>query len=270
MKIVLSDTRKVMQFACILRHLKNISSDIEILINKDRLYTQGMDNSHVSLFELNLKNSWFNKYIVDEDIRIGINCELIFKILNSLNESQIIEMNWDADDGDYLYIMLYSPEGERGIRKEFKIPLMNIDSEILNVPATDYTVDLEMVSSEFSTLIDELKLFGDILEVNCSDDIKLVGKGDMGEMTALIKEDDIIMYAIEEDATLHVQYQLSYIHQMALFSKVNKKVHIHFSEQLPMKIQYDMDDVLDDDEEDEDYEATNFIRFFLAPKIEDF
>ena len=37
-----------------------------------------------------------------------------------------------------------------------------------------------------------------------------------------------------------------------------------------MKIQYDMDDVLDDDEEDEEYEATNFIRFFLAPKIEDF
>ena len=151
MKIVLSDSGKVMQFACILRHLKNISSDIEILINKDRLYTQGMDNSHVSLFELNLKNSWFNKYIVDEDIRIGINCELIFKILNSLNESQIIEMNWDADDGDYLYIMLYSPEGERGIRKEFKIPLMNIDSEILNVPATDYTVDLEMVSRDAYT-----------------------------------------------------------------------------------------------------------------------
>tara|TARA_B110001454_G_C12703274_1_gene427479 strand:+ start:1247 stop:2059 length:813 start_codon:yes stop_codon:yes gene_type:complete len=269
MKIVLSDTRKVMQFACILRYLKNISSDIEILINKDRLYTQGMDTSHVSLFELNLKNTWFNLYSVDEDIRIGINCELIFKILNSLNDSEIIEILYDLDDGDYLYIILYTPEGERGIRKEFKIPLMNIDSEILSVPDTDYTVDLQMVSSEFSTLIDELKMFGDILEVNCSDDIKLVGKGDMGEMKALIKEDDIIMYAIEEDATLHVQYPMSYIYQMTMFSKVNKKVNIHFSENLPMKIQYDMDDMLDEDEENEDYEAANFIRFFLAPKIED-
>jgi len=270
MKIVLSDARKVMQFACILRHLKNISNDIEILINKDRLYTQGMDQSQVSLFELHLKNTWFDKYIVDEDIRIGINCELIFKILNSLTDSQIIEMKWDDDDCDYLYIILYSPEGKRGIRKEFKLPLMYIDSEILNVPTTDYTVDLEMVSSEFATLIDELKLFGDTLEVNCGDYIKLIGKGDMGEMKALIKEDDIIMYAIEEDTTLHVQYQLSYIHQMAMFSKVNKKVNIHFSKELPMKIQYDMDDILDDDDENEDYEVTNFVRFFLAPKIEDF
>ena len=37
-----------------------------------------------------------------------------------------------------------------------------------------------------------------------------------------------------------------------------------------MKLQYDLDFVMDeDDDEDEESEVNNYIRFFLAPKIED-
>ena len=58
------------------------------------MYTQGMDNSHACLFELNLNNDWFNEYEIGEDetYRIGINCELLFKILNCLGEEQNIEL----------------------------------------------------------------------------------------------------------------------------------------------------------------------------------
>ena len=45
--------------------------------------------------------------------------------------------------------------------------------------------------------------------------------------------------------------------------KVNKKVNIQFSGDKPMKIQYDMDDVMDEDDDDEeDTIAKNYIRFF--------
>ena len=40
------------------------------------------------------------------------------------------------------------------------------------------------------------------------------------------------------------------------------------SDDKPMKIQYDMDDNVD--EEDEDAKAENYLRFFLAPIVEDF
>ena len=62
MKIVLTDSRKVSQFACILRHLKDMSSDIMISIDENRLYTQGMDSSHAALFELNLSKDWFGEF----------------------------------------------------------------------------------------------------------------------------------------------------------------------------------------------------------------
>ena len=47
-------------------------------------------------------------------------------------------------------------------------------------------------------------------------------------------------------------------------------VNILLCDDSPMKIQFYMDDVIDVDDEDDDYTAQNYIRFYLAPKIEDF
>ena len=45
MKITLENRKKVSQFGNILKHLKHFSQDIEIFINEERLYAQGMDGS---------------------------------------------------------------------------------------------------------------------------------------------------------------------------------------------------------------------------------
>jgi len=212
MKLVLTDPRKVSQFACILRHLKNISSDIMVYVDEDRLYTQGMDGAHAALFELNLTSGWFSTYEVEEEIHIGINCELIFKIFNCLEDNQNIEINYDVDEGDSLYITLYPREGERGIKKEFKLTLMNLDTELMPKINKDWSADIQMVSDEFSKLIDQLSIFGSDLIVHCSEDsIKLISDGEMGNMKAIIEEEDILLYAIEEDVDVKVKFAISYI-----------------------------------------------------------
>ena len=269
MKIVLSDSRKVGQFGCILRHLKNISSNIEMLINERRLYVQGMDSSHASLFELHLQSHWFSEYKVEKNYNLGINCALVFKIINCLEDTQTITLEYD--DGDHLYITLNPRDGERSIIKKFQLPLVMMENELLTVTDTEYSVDLRMISSEFSTLIDQLIIFGNDLVIKCTEEsIELTGQGEMGKMNAIIKEENILIYAIEEDCKLTLSFSMRFIQQFAMFSKVNMAVNIHLCDDSPMKIQFDMDDVLDVDDEDDDYTAQNYIRFYLAPKIEDF
>ena len=270
MKLVLRNPKKVTQFACILRHLKNLSIDIEWLIDENQFYTQGMDSSHACLFELILKPEWFDIYEVDTPVRMGINCELIFKIFNCLSESQKIEMNY-SDDKDNLCISLLPNEGEKGIEKEFELPLINIESELLDVPDTEWSADIEMLSSDFSQLIDQLSIFGNDLTIKCNDEIILSGSGEHGKMNARIKNDDILLYAVEEETEINVNYSMVFVKEMASYSKLNKKVKIGVSEEIPMKVQYDLDDFMDNDEDNpEEEEAKNYIRFFLAPKIEDF
>ena len=272
MKIVLTDSRKVSQFACILRHLKDMSSDIMISIDENRLYTQGMDSSHAALFELNLSKDWFGEFEAeDTPIRLGINCELIFKIFNCLGENQNIKITYNPEENDYIYITLYPLEGENGIRKEFQVPLMNLDCEFLPVPDSDWSADIQMVSDDLSKLIEQLSIFGSDLIVKCDEEsIKLLSDGEMGKMKAVIKEEDILTYAIEEDVEVKVKFAISYFSLFTSVSKVNKKVNIHIDVKLPIKIQYDMDDIMDYNDDDEDDEAVNYIRFYLAPKITDF
>jgi len=272
MKIVITDSRKVSQFSSILKNLKNFSLDIEIHIDEHRLYAQGMDSSHCCLFELELLNSWFTEFDVDSAVVLGVNCELLAKVLNCLGENQNIELN-HKKNSDSLFITLSPKEGENGIVKEFKMPLMNMETEMLEIPDTEYTADIHMLSSQFTELVNQLSIFGNELQVKCSDDIRLTGKGEMGSMDAVIKEDDILMYAVEEDTELDLNFSVAYINMMVAFGKINKKIQIHISDAMPMKIQYGMDTFMDDEDEDEDEEEEkkdkNYIRFFLAPKIED-
>ena len=89
-------------------------------------------------------------------------------------------------------------------------------------------------------------------------------------MTAIIKEDDILMYAVEEDADLTVEYRMSYLKTFTCFSRINQVTKLHMSDDKPMKIQFDMQDDPGLDDDDEEAEAENYLRFFLAPVVEDF
>jgi len=261
MKVVLNEKDKVSKFACIFKHLKQLSTDINMYFSEDGLYTQGMDGAHVCLFELSLQSKWFSSYEVEKDITIGVNCELIFKVLNCLEEFQSIEITYN--EGDKLNLKLTPNEGVRGIVKEFEMPLVDIDSAVLEIPETDYSADIEIISNEFRELISQLSIFGSEITFNCCDEIKITGTGEYGVMNALISENDITMYQIEEDTELNLTFSGKYLQEMCSFSKVNSSINLHFSNDTPMKMQYNID------EEDEE-ESLNYIRFFLAPKIQDF
>ena len=270
MNITLQTPNKVAQFACIMKNLKNFSQDIEFIVNENGIYTQGMDGGHCCLFELILKPEWFDSFETDNTYTLGLNCELLAKVLSCLEQNQSIKMQY-SDKRDNLFISLSPNDGESGIIKVFRIPLIDIEQNLLEIPDTEYTADVTMLSDDFVKLVSQMSIFGSTISFELGDTIKMTGKGDNGTMDAIIKEDDILMYAIEEDAKLSLEFSGSYINMMSAFNRLNKQVQINFSENVPMKIQFGLDGFMDDEEEDEDEELKdkNFIRLFLAPKIND-
>ena len=85
------------------------------------------------------------------------------------------------------------PSVNRGV-KEFKIPLMDIDAELLEIPEAEFSADIEMISSQFGELVNQLSIFGSEFEIKCSDNIIITGNGENGSMNAVIKNDDILDY----------------------------------------------------------------------------
>ena len=260
MKAIISNGDKAMQFVTIFQHLKMKITDANIVFDAEKLYMQGMDNSQIGLFELRLPANWFAEYDVTQSVTLGINCELFYKMLHCLEHSQNITLTFEAD-GDNLDIEFTSEE-KGVIDKHFILPLMDIDMPLMHIPPIEYTVDLLLASTVFEKIIEQMLIFADSVKVSCSEEkVSLkttsLSSSECGQMEANIHFDDMTEYAIEEDTTLNLTFSLDHLNWMVQFSKLSKEMSIHLKKDIPFKLTYNIGE-------------NCFIRFFLAPKFEDY
>ena len=105
-----------------------------------------------------------------------------------------------------------------------------------------------------------MSFFGNEIMFNLNEEqIKMSSKGDNGQMKVNISFDDVDEYSIEEGGNLKLKYSLGYIQWMSEYSSFIEKTHIHLSEAVPMQIYYSLDE-----------NEKNYIRFYLAPMIDDY
>ena len=66
MQIQINDKKKRDIFVSIFHILKSCSSTANLIVDSDVFHIQGMDKSHICLFDLKLKSNWFDIYTVPE------------------------------------------------------------------------------------------------------------------------------------------------------------------------------------------------------------
>lgn len=261
MEIKITNKSKADVFTLIFQHLKLFTDKVSIQINEDNLYVQGMDDNHVSIFEINLQKEWFDHYHVHEsDITLGINAVLFFKILNTRGDGQDIRLY--SCENDNLEIDFTSESDTKSdFNKYFKMPLMDLDLEQLGIVDNEYDLEYSMNSKKFKGLVDQLASFSDVMQIKYSEDvISLKAESDCteGSMEIKIDIDDMESCAVEETANFSVTYSIRFIQHMMQYFKVCATTEFYVSPDLPLQIKYKLDE-----------NEQNYIRFFLAPKIND-
>lgn len=260
MNISIKNPAKADIFASIFQHIKLFTDQINIMFDPDRMYIQTMDNSRVSVVEISIPNKWFDVYekTSSSNICIGISSTAFFKILNARDKSQEVLIDYSEDDCDKLFVK-FSSENKSVFDKYFEIPLMYIDSELLEIPQINSEADLTMCSTNFANIVNQLQMFGDALDISCSEDkiILTSNSQDIGKMYVDIGIDDLNSFAINDGQTMNLSFSLKYLHNICMYCKIAKEVEIKLTNSYPMKIIYNLDD--------EDTKMT----FYLAPKIND-
>ena len=252
MEIVINEYKKAEQFVQIFQFLKLFGTNINLKIEKDHFFIQGMDSSHVSVYELNIVNSWFDKYDIDETRVIGLNVNIFYKILNIRDDSQVIKMIFNEDTID----IELTGENKNVYDKFFTMPMIDVDTEELGIPDNDYSLVFSMESKRFKLLIDQFSNFGEDIEFSYNEEqLKVLSNNTTeGSMEINIKLDDMESCEVEEDLEFRCSFSLKQISYMAQFFKLTSDLHIHISEDMPFKLLYNLGD-------------ENYLRFFLAPKV---
>tara|TARA_B100000902_G_scaffold281783_1_gene267734 strand:+ start:3856 stop:4695 length:840 start_codon:yes stop_codon:yes gene_type:complete len=271
MKFVISNKDKVGKFHCIMKNMKSLVNEVNMSISECGLYIQGMDSAHVGLFELKLERAWFDVFTNELDVVLGINCEALSTIMNCHNDGQSISFTYKENKP--LVIIEFQGKGHD---KKFELKLMDIETELMHIPETEYDADITMKSSEFNKLMVENSLFAETLMIKLGEDdhIYMSASGDIGKIEVKIKEDDIEEYALSEDVKMSHSYPLKYCLLYSKFTKINKIVSLHLMDNTPIKIVYDLSHWIDEDcdpcvvNDDEESSQNNYLGFYLAPKLD--
>jgi proliferating cell nuclear antigen len=264
MEIVIQNPAKIDTFASIFQHIKNFSDHINICLNSDKFYVQSMDKSHVSIFEIHLPADWFDEYKCETSLSIGIHSSIFFKVLNTCEKSQTMRLYLDSDcegNGDHLFIdFINSTElANDSFDKHFEIPLIDNDETMLEIPEIEYAAEFSVSSVHFSNMIGQLRLFGDTIHIECSEEkIQLYATAnETGKMTVDIPIDDMNSFAIQEGDHLYLAYSANLMNNICLYSKISKTIDIFLSQDFPIKMVYGLDQ-----------DSAKLI-FYLAPKVND-
>ena len=266
MSIIIRDKQKINIFTNIFKHLKVFGETFNLMFNSDKLYIQGMDSARVSLFELVLVKSWFDEYNITKPITIGVNIELMFKILHSKNDDHIIYL-FLKEGGDHFDIRL---DGK--IKQEFHMPLINLDTDLLGVPDdTEWDADLIIQSKLLIDIMNKHSLFGDSVAIQCTEKAITIASRDqlVGVMKTRIKFEDLIEYSVEEDGCIEVLYSLKYVLHMASFAEIANIVTVNISDSIPMRFHYSLNAEKKKEEGEELSSEENYMNFYLAPKIKE-
>lgn len=257
MELVINNTEKSDQFVQIFQNIKNFCDCFNINFSNEKMYIQGMDTSHISVFEINLENTWFCKYDIDENTTIGINGNIFQKILSMWTNNHTIKLKLDDKDSDKLNISFETIDDKKNeFNKYYELPLCDLDCEMLTIPESEYTLDIEMNSKSFKRIVDELSTLGDTVTFNCDEtEMNVLTKSLEGNMNVKIPFDHVELYSIEENSTISSSFTLKYIKNISVFSKITENTEIHITNDMPLLIKYTLHE-------------DSYIKFFLAPQCD--
>ena len=271
MKIIINNMQKAECFAAIFQHIKLMTDNINIMFERERLYVQSMDSARVSIFEIIIPRTWFDEYIVDEPVNLGINSSILYKILNARDKNQVMCIEYDGETEDQLLVHFTNassgasagattvqPNKDNTFDKHFEIPLVEIETELLAIVELDYQAEIAFPSTYFASIINQLKMFGDTMEIQCSEEnvILYATSVESGKMSVEIKIDDLTAFSILEGDELKLSFSLMYLHNICMYNKLAKDIELKMSTNYPMCIYYNLGEGAE-------------IKYFLAPKIVD-
>jgi len=244
----------------ILEALKDLVQQANFDCAPTGIMLQAMDQGHVSLVALLLHQEGFEHYRCDRNIPLGINLNSMSKILKAAaNEDSVtIKAN---EEGDNVTFMFENPNGDRV--SEFQLKLMDIQGDSLAIPDTEYVATVKIPSAQFQKICRDLTVMGDTITIEVSKEgIHFSANGDLGSGNVTLRPTTAIDSKPEESVSVSASesvkmaFAVRYLNHFTKATGLSPHVSLSMSPEVPVVVEYSIGNL-------------GYIRYYLAPKIED-
>ncbi|XP_038061632.1 proliferating cell nuclear antigen-like [Patiria miniata] len=245
----------------IIESLKDLFADANFDCSSSGITLQDMDSSHVALCYLKLRSDeeGFEDYRCDRNITLGVNLGLMSKILKCAGNDDVVTLR--AEDEPNILTFIFDSKNSERVSK-YDIKLMEIDSELLGIPDTDYSCVVKMPSHEFQRICSNLSQLGDSVTIDCHKegvDFKVAGEQGSGaiklkQTTSVDKEEDQVTVQLNEPVTQ--SFALKFLCAFTKATSLSDTVNLSLTQDTPVVVEYPI-------------AQHGYLRFYLAPKIEE-
>jgi len=242
----------------ILDAIKDLLNEATFDCSESGMQLQAMDNSHVSLVNLNLRSDGFDKFRCDRNVSMGMNLGSLYKILKCAANDDVVTIK-AQDNADIVSFTFEAKDGD--CVSDFDMKLMNLDQEHLGIPETDYACIIKMPSGQWARIVRDLSQFGESITIACTKQgVKFSATGDIGTgniklaQTTNVDDDDAVSIDLQEPVTL--TFAARYLNSFAKAVGLSKQVQLSLSQEVPLVVEFKIENI-------------GYVRYYLAPKIED-
>ena len=238
--------------------LRDFCTDVNFECTEKGIQVQSMDSSHVALVSLLLRESAFSEFKCDRPTFLGINVELLSKILKRCSPQDSLKIRWSSGADT---VSFQCEEGEGRIA-DFDLKLMQVESEHTEIPEQCYKIVARLPSSEFQRICRDLWEFGETMRIKASaEGITFSVQGDAGSGNVLLKPreagkpEDKVTLTVHEPVT--ATFALRYLVNFSKAAPLCGSVELGLGPGAPLLVKYALEAA-----------DNGHMQFYLAPLVE--
>lgn len=228
--------------------LKDIINDVNVYFSPKGVQILTLDTARVTLVDMSLSSENFEEYSCPVPIASGLNMTNIYKLLKSISGTDTLTI--DVKDRDYMDILIENPVKKSSTK--FRLKLLDIDEDILDLPDVNMNVVTTMPSVDFQRITRDMgNLANDMTIVREGNKLIMSCKGDYAEQETILEFPE----SVSRTGSI---FSLKYINLFTKATNMCSSVQLmqdSTNENMPIIFRYTIANLGD-------------LKFYLAPKID--
>ncbi|MCD6373260.1 MAG: DNA polymerase sliding clamp [Thermococcus sp.] len=237
-------------FADLIATASNLIDEAAFRVTEEGISMKAMDPSRVVLIDLNLPESIFSKYEVEEEETIGVNMDHFKKILKRGKNKDTLILR--KRDENFLEITF-----EGTAKRTFRLPLIEVEALELDLPDLPFTAKVVILGEVLKEAVKDASLVSDAMKFIAKENeftMKAEGETQEVEIKLTLEDEGLLDLEVEEET--QSAYGISYLADMIKGIGKADEVIIRFGNEMPLQMEYPI-------------REEGKLVFLLAPRVED-
>ena len=217
-------------------------------LSQDGVRLTAMDAANVSLVDLSLSKTAFEKFEIDKEQSIGVSLEDLTQILKRAKADEPIDLTLTEENR--LEIVLNG-------KRKFVIPLLDLGSKPTKKPSLTFPVTIDFKSGLLDDVIADTEIVSDALIFETAEDsLKILAEGDGRKAEITIGKDEENILDINSTESVRSMFPIDYLRKMVKGTKMADAATLSLGKDYPLKLEL------------KDGDGKFELCYILAPRIE--